>query len=83
MRASLQYGLYTHNAKGEMVDGSREEGRILEQERRVVICRVVLVFLRLYPRRPSPYYVILMKNLHLSNTIKQVRGSFIQNKRYL
>ena len=72
-----------HNAKGEMVDGSEEEGRTLGQGRRVVICRVVIVFLRLYPRRPSSYYVVLMKNLHLSNTIKQVRGSFIQNKRYL
>ena len=48
----------THNAKGEMVDGSEEEERIIGQERSVVICRMVLVFLRLYPRRHSPYYVV-------------------------
>ena len=48
----------THNAKGEMVDGSEEEERIIGQERSVVICRMVLVFLRLYPRRHSPYCVV-------------------------
>ena len=56
--ASLQNGLSTHNAEEEMVDGSEEEGRIIGQEGKVVICRVVLVFLRLTLRRLSPYYVV-------------------------
>ena len=41
-----------------MVDGNEEEGRTIGQERRVFMFRVVLVFLRLHPRRPSPYYVV-------------------------
>ena len=45
-----------HNAKGEMVDGSEEEGRKIGQEGTVVICRVVVIFLRLYPAHAMLYH---------------------------